>query len=294
MNLSQLRSLIAIADAGGFSSAADRLFITPSAISHQMRELEDELGVALFDRASRPPRLNGHGHAVVEQGRELMARFELLQTLARSPGEIGGRLMLGCVSGVSSELVPRALARLHASHPAVRVSIEEGLSEPLAIRVRKRELDAAIITELPDPDPELKSLVITEEAMMVVAPPDCRLRDWREILASYPFIRLNRNAGMGKLIDRALRDSGLLIDEAMELDSSETVVGMVQAGIGAGVIPAGRLRRIADSQVVSMPFGEPPIYRRVVLIERRNNPRSDLSNLVYQSVREETLAAADA
>ncbi len=207
MNLTQLRSLIAIEEAGGFSNAADTLFVTPSAISHQMRELEDELGVALFDRSSRPPRLNAHGHAVVERGRDVLARFDLLAELARSPGEIGGRLMLGCVSGVSSDLVPLALANLHASHPAVQVSIEEGLSEALANRVRKRELDAAIITELQDTDAQLKSLLIVEEAMIVVAPPDCRLTDWREVLTTYPFIRLNRSAGMGKIIDRALQDA---------------------------------------------------------------------------------------
>ncbi len=288
MNLTQLRTLIAINDAQSFSSAADSLFVTPSAISHQMRDLEAELGVALFDRASRPPRLNAHGHAVVERGRDVLARFDLLVELASSPGQIGGRLMLGCVSGVSSNLVPRALASLHASHPSVQVSIEEGLSEALASRVRKRELDAAIITELPEADPELKSLVITEEAMMVVAPPDCVLSDWREILSSYPFIRLNRNAGMGKVIDRALRDFHQPVDEIMELDSSETVVGMARAGIGAGVIPLGRLRGIPVDEVVSIPFGDPPIYRRVVLIERSNNPRSDLSQLVYDAVRQVT------
>jgi DNA-binding transcriptional LysR family regulator len=294
MNISQLRSLIAIEDAGGFSHAADKLFVTPSAISHQMRELEDELGVSLFDRRSRPPRLNAHGHAVAERGRDLLARFDLLSELARSPGKIGGRLMLGCVSGASSDLIPRALASLHASHPAVRVSIEEGLSEALANRVRKRELDAAIITELPDPERELKSLLITEEAMLVVAPPDCRLANWREVLTSYPFIRLNRSAGMGKIIDRALRDQDIEVDEIMELDSSETVVGMARAGLGAGIIPAGRMRRVPRGEVVVMPFGEPPIYRRVVLVERRNNPRSDLSQLVYDAVRQVTDEGAPA
>jgi DNA-binding transcriptional LysR family regulator len=288
MNITQLRSLIAIDDARGFSSAADNLFVTPSAISHQMRELEAELGVALFDRASRPPRLNAHGHAVVERGRDVLARFDLLVELAKSPGEIGGRLMLGCVSGASSDLIPRALASLHASHPAVQVSIEEGLSEALANRVRKRELDAAIITELPEADPGFKSLLITEEAMVVVAPPDCRLNDWREVLEAYPFIRLNRNAGMGKIIERALRDNRLQIEEVMELDSSETVVGMVRAGIGAGIIPSGRLRRVPAGDVVALSFGEPPICRRVTLIERSNNPRSDLSRLVYDAVRQVT------
>ena len=288
MNMTQLRSLIAIADARGFSSAAETLYVTPSAISHQMRELETELSVDLFDRASRPPRLNAHGHAVVERGRDVLARFDLLVELARSPGEIGGRLMLGCVSGASSDLIPRALAKLHASHPAFQVSIEEGLSEALAARVRKRELDAAIITELPEIDPEFRSLLITEEAMIVVAPPDCQLTDWREILEAYPFIRLNRNAGMGKIIERALRDNRLQVDEVMELDSSETVVGMVRAGIGAGIIPSGRLRRVPSGDVVALPFGDPPIYRRVALVERSNNPRSDLSQLVYDAVKQVT------
>jgi len=292
MNITQLRSLVAIDDAGGFSIAAGNLFVTPSAISHQMRDLEAELGVPLFDRASRPPRLNPHGHAVVERGRDVLARFDLLVELARSPGEIGGRLMLGCVSGVSSDTIPRVLANLHASHPAVQVTIEEGLSETLANRVRKRELDAAIITELQETDSELKSLLITEEAMIVVAPPDCRLTDWREVLTSYPFIRLNRNAGMGKIIDRALRDNHLQVNEVMELDSSETVVGMARNGIGAGIVPLGRMRSVPTGDVVTLAFGDPPIYRRVVLIERRNNPRSDLSQLVYDAVKQVTSEAA--
>ena len=292
MNIAQLRTLVAIVDARSFALAADQLFITPSAISHQMRDLESELGVKLFDRATRPPKLNAHGHAVVDRGRDVLARFDTLLELARSPGEIGGRLMLGCVSGVSSDLIPLALARLRASHPAVQVSIEEGLSDTLANRVRRRELDAAIITELPQPEPELKSLLITEEAMMVVAPPECRLTQWQEILTAYPFIRLNRNAGMGKIIDHALRVNRVLVNEAMELDSSEAVVGMARAGLGAGVVPAGRLRQVAVGDVVALPFGEPPIQRRVALIERSNNPRSDLSQLVYDEVMQVTMPAA--
>ena len=291
MNVNQLRTLVAIADAEGFSQAAETLFITPSAVSHQMRDLENELGVALFDRNSRPPRLNAHGYAVAEQGRSLLKQFSTLVELARAPGEIGGKLMLGCVSGVSSDLIPLALAGLRASHPAVQVSMEEGLSEPLAERVRKRELDAAIITDLPEPDPEMKSLVIMEEAMMVVAPENCSSRDWREILSSYPFIRLNRNAGMGKIIERTLRQHQVIVQDAMELDSSESVASMAIAGLGAGVIPAGRLRHIDEKKVVALPFGEPPIFRKVVLIERANNPRSDLSQVLYDQVKQ--IVAAD-
>ena len=150
MNLAQIRTLIAVADSPSFVVAADHLFITPSAVSHQMRELEQELDTALFDRSTRPPRLNAHGRAIVAHGREVLLGFDALVETARSPGEISGRLMLGCVSGISSDLIPVALANLRASHPAVHVRMQEGLSDPLAGLVRRRELDAAIITELPE------------------------------------------------------------------------------------------------------------------------------------------------
>ncbi len=288
MTLIQLRTLIAIADTNSFALAADRLFITPSAVSHQMRDLEDELDVALFDRSTRPPGLNGHGHAVVERGRSLIQQFDTLVELAKSPGEIGGKLMLGCVSGVSSALIPEALARLRASHPAVRVSIEEGLSEALSHRVYRRELDAAIITALPETDPELRSILITGEPMIVVAPRDCPYTHWKDVLSSYPFIRLNRRAGMGRVIDREIRANRINVQEAMELDSSAAVLGMASAGLGAGVVPEGRVRHVTDNEVTIMPFGDPPIHRQVVLVERRNNPRSDLSQLVYDEVKQVT------
>ena len=93
---------------------------------------------------------------------------------------------------------------------------------------------------------------------------------------------------MGKVIDRALRKNRLVVNEAMELDSSEAVVGMARAGLGAGVVPDGRLRLVPQEAVMAVPFGDPPIHRRVVLTERRNSPRSDLSQLVYDAMRRVT------
>lgn len=291
MNIQHLRTLVAIADSGSFSLAADSLFITASAVSHQIREMEEDLGVALFDRATRPRRLSAHGRVVVARGRDVLLGFDTWVEAARSPEEISGRLMLGCVSGASSDLIPAALANLRATHPAVQIRMEEGLSGTLATRVRRRELDAAIITELPDPDPELHSLPITEEALIVVAPTNIRALGWRQILESQPFLRLNRTTGMGTIIDRTLRAAALTVEDAMELDSSEIIVAMANAGLGAGVVPAGRLQHVPADAVTTVAFGDPPIFRRVVLTERRNNPRSDLSRIVYAELKRLTLSS---
>jgi DNA-binding transcriptional LysR family regulator len=285
MKLELFRVLIAIEETGSFAQAAARLDVTPSAVSHQMRQLEEALAVRLFDREVRPARLNTHARAVAARAREVLIDFDALVDSAGSPGRAGGLLHLGCVSGISSELIPLALANLRASHPALRVRMEEGLSEGLAGRVRRRKLDAAIITALSEPDTTLNEVSITAETMVVVAPRGAQGDSWEDVLATYPFLRLNRQSGMGILIDQTLRHAGLDVEEAMELDSSEAIVGLAKAGLGAGVVPSGRLRFVSASDVVTVPFGDPPLTRRVVLVERRNSKRADLSQLVCEELR---------
>ena len=110
MNLQQLRTLVAIRDHSGFADAAASVFLTPAAISQQMRGLEDELQVALFDRTTRPPRLTPHAETLVDTARDVLARFDAFAAKARAEGEIAGTLTLGSATGITSALVPKALA----------------------------------------------------------------------------------------------------------------------------------------------------------------------------------------
>ncbi len=290
MNIRHLRTLVAIADHESFLAAAERLFLTPAAVSQQMKALEDTLQVTLFDRSTRPPRLNAHGAGLIESARTVLQSYDAFVDSAGAPGELAGRLVIGCVSGVSSDLLPRALANLRRAHPRLQVRIEEGLSGPLLRRVLRRELDAAIVTEPPGPEPELRAVPIVNEPMVVVGLADhkadnTRDLDWRALLSSRPFLRLNRTTGMGVVIDQALRAAGLAPDEAMELDSSEAVVAMAAAGLGVGVVPASRVTSDYGERLVTVPFGDPPASRRVVLIERRNNQRSDLAQVLYEELQ---------
>lgn len=285
MNIPQLRTLVAIADHKGFADAAERLFVTPAAVSQQMRALEDELQIALFDRTTRPPRLNAHGTHIAERARDVLRVFDAFAEEARAPDEIAGVLTLGCISGFSSDLIPIALGNLRKRYPRLQIKIEEGQSATLTRMVLRRELDAAIVTEPLVPEPELEMLPITSEPLVVVAPPDSEAKTWDEALTSHPFLRVNRLSGMGALIDVVIRERGLVVFEAMELDSSDVVLSMVHAGLGAGVIPAGRLKGEYAESVRSFPFGDPPVSRRVVLIERPGYERSDLSQVLYLELK---------
>jgi DNA-binding transcriptional LysR family regulator len=281
MNIPQLRTLVAIADHTGFAVAAERLFVTPAAVSQQMRALEDELQVALFDRTTRPPRLNAHGVHIAERAREVLRSFDAFAEEARAVDEIAGVLTLGCISGFSSDLIPMALGNLRKRYPRLQVRIDEGQSAALIRQVHRRELDAAIITKPMMSEPELEMLPITAEALVVVAPPDADVSTWDEALTTLPFLRINRLSGMGMLVDATMRNAGLIVSDAMELDSSDVVLSMAHAGLGAGVIPAGRLKGEQGQSVRMFPFGDPPVSRQVVLIERLNYERSDLSQVLY-------------
>lgn len=303
MNIAQLRTLTTIADQVSFSSAAEILHLTPAAVSQQIKALEAELGVPLFDRTTRPPRLSAHGQMVADRARELLVDFDQLRDLAAAPGELAGRLLIGCVSGLSGDLLPRALARLRQRHPGITVRMEEGLSEALIGRVLRRELDAAVITEPTLPDPRLHALPIIDEALMVVAPPAAGATgvdssgigesggggpSWETTLGEQPFLRMNRQSGMGQIIDATLRRAGIQVEEAMELDSSEAIVGLARVGLGAGVVPAGRIDAAAAKTLTTMPFGSPPAHRRVIFIERNTQARSDLSGVLYEELRQLT------
>lgn len=284
MQIQHLKTLIAVRDHPSFADAAEALFLTPAAVSQQMRNLEEELQVTLFDRTTRPPRLNAHGLYIVEQARDVLERFNALADRARSPGEIAGTLVIGSATGITSVLVPRALAALRDRHPRLQIRIEEGLTDDLISRVRRRTLDGALITEPLVPEPDMQILPITTEPLIVVAPKSVTVRGWKNVLTARPFLRLNRKSGVGALIDVTLRRSGVAVTEAMELDSSESIVGLVMAGLGVGVVPSGRLRGESAARLRTIPFGTPPVRRNVVLIERNNHQRSDLAAILYQEL----------
>jgi len=284
MHIQHLKTLVAVHDHDSFADAAAALFLTPAAVSQQMRNLEDDLQVTLFDRTTRPPRLNAHGVNIVEQARDVLERFNALSDMARSPGEVAGTLTIGSATGITSALIPRALAALRERHPRLQIRIEEGLTDDLINRVRRRGLDGALITEPIVPMTDMQTLPITTEPLVVVAPKSMTERGWRNILTARPFLRLNRKSGIGALIDVTLRRSGVAVNEAMELDSSESIVGLVTAGLGVGVVPSGRLRGESIARLKTVPFGSPPVRRNVVLIERTSHQRSDLAAILYQEL----------
>ena len=271
MSLRHLRTLIAVAEHGSFAAAADAVCLTQSAVSQQMKALEQELGQVLFDRNTRPPQLNVHGKALIQRARQLVALYEGLTDAGRSAGALQGLLEIGAVPTTLTGIVPRALRALREAQPSLQVRVVSGLSADLLARVDRGHLDAAVVSEPKPVPPGMCWHPVALESLMVVAPESETLEDFRSILEQRPFIRFNRSAWVGQIIQTALQDMGIEVHETMELDSLEAIWQMVRHGLGVSVVPVRGLGDGPTRDVRTVMFGDPPRVRSLGLVERRNH-----------------------
>jgi DNA-binding transcriptional LysR family regulator len=146
MNIRHLEHLLAIAETGSFSRAAERAFITQSALSRSIRALEDELGAPLLDRIGKRNELTALGHDVVARARDIVrATEELRRSASMFADGDGGTIRVGLGSGPGAMLMTPLLCHVADRHPGVRVEISRGSTELQLVQLRSRELEALVI-----------------------------------------------------------------------------------------------------------------------------------------------------
>lgn len=285
MNLRHLETFVAIAESGSFQAAAERLYLTQSAVSMQMKALEDSLQVTLFDRSTRPPRLNNVGHALLAPARDLLTRAEALREAASQRKDLFGALRIGVIPSATARLLPGVLANLSEAHPRMQVRVEGGLSTDLEDRVAQGVLDAAIVTERARPAAGLDAMTVLHERLLVAVHRDAAEMPAEQLLETLPFIRFNRATGVGRIIEAGLQTLGVRVTEAMELDSIEAMLEMVSRGLGVAVVPERSIGPTVAPLLRTLPFGTPAIERRIGLLVRSRNRHTPTIAALYEELR---------
>ena len=284
MNLRHLRTFVTIAETGSFQAAAERLFLTQSAVSMQMKALEESLQAELFDRGKRPPVLSALGRALLDRARDLVDQVENFRRAAAGGDELLGSLTLGVIPSATTSILPGALARLRDEHPRMQVRIEGGLSTGLEDLVAGGVIDAAVVTE-PARLPEgLRSLTVFTEPLLIAAPLQSDGDSGPDLLEKLPFIRFNRGTGVGRIIETTLQTRGIRVAETMELDSIEAILMMVSRGLGAADVPERSLTDRFRGTVRTFPFGGAGVTRNVGLVVRRRQSETPLVTALYSAL----------
>ncbi|NIA69310.1 LysR family transcriptional regulator [Pelagibius litoralis] len=284
MDVKSLYTLIAAADCGSFAEAGLRLGVSISAVSLQLRALEEETGLALFDRRTRPPQLTDEGRDFVARAREVLAHWETLSDgLSRDPA--GGVLRVGAVHTAVAAALPAALLQLQGSRPELSVRLATGLSHDLEEQLKRRIIDCAVVTEAEAQSEELTSHRIGSEPLALIAHRSIKGRDIRKILESQPYVRFSRQARVARLIESELQRRGIAVASRMEIDTLDAVVSLVRNQLGVSIVPLNAGGDPLPKDLRSLPLGSPPILRHLAVAARKDSPKAHLVSLLVEALR---------
>jgi DNA-binding transcriptional LysR family regulator len=282
MSLRNLRILTAIALKGSFAAAADHLGLTQSAVSLQIKNLEEEMGVQLFERTGRSPKLNTNGRLVLERAGEILAIYDGIRDELTPSGVIRGVLTLGVVPTVLTGPLPPVLGRLRKRYEDLHVRLLSSLSAELVRQVEEGNLDAALTTEPPFTVlPRYEWREYDVEPFFVVAPKNTEAAGVELLFERFPFVRFDKTAWAGALVDGQLMKLGIRPRDVMEFDSLEAALSLVEQGLGIAVVPLNKRRlKQAGKHFTLTPFGVPQLTRRVGIYQKRRHPRHALTELI--------------
>jgi DNA-binding transcriptional LysR family regulator len=284
MNLQQLRYAVALADAQSFTKAAANEYVVQSALSQQLRKLEDELGVALFERTTRTVAPTPAGEALLPLMRQVLAGVDQIKFGAQAiSGTIAGRLTVGMMEVPSESLdVAALMATFHTRYPEVTVTLRSGGSDLLIDAVRDRKLDVAIVgSNVPPATGRLTCTPLFVEALVAVLPAGHELAAGDAVrldqLASLPFIDFPPGYGLRHETDRGF--AGVPRRVAFEVTRVDEVIHFVRRSLGVALLPESvAAARVGDDRtLVLRPVTGVDLYRQVNLVAPNEALRSAAS-----------------
>jgi len=260
--LRQLRGLIAIAEQGTISAAARQLYLTPPAVSLQLRELEKAAGLPLFERVDQRFELTHAGNEVLD----IAMRMERLlrecdQTLDALRGVDRGYISIGVVS-TAKYFVPMVLAAFKKQHPKVKIQLQVGNRDSIVSSLENLDLDFVISGRPPTSFP-VESQCIGPHPQVVIATPGHRLAKKKTVtlqeLCDESFLLREPGSGTREMADQLLAEAGLNTQSALEFGSNETIKQAVMAGLGVALISSHTVaaelndKRLATLNVDGLP-----------------------------------------
>lgn len=292
MSIRTLRTLIAVADHGTFSAAADAVFVTHAAVSQQMKALEEQWQVALFDRSRRTPVLTPLGRALVHKAREVVRAYDNILLSVTGGDWLNGELTLGAVPTAITGLVPSALAMLKRDYPDLHIRVVAGLANEMIPQLDRGALDAAILTRPHMINPRHIWKDIALEPLELIVARELESDDPLALLRTHPFIRYSRQAFVGEIIENWLQKKGLKVRDSMELANLESIGGMVVANLGVSIVPRSCVSAPNPLPVRWIPLGPGGPTRSLGLLTRADSVKMRMFDILHERLLDAVAAGS--
>ena len=285
MTLTELRYLVAVARERHFGHAAESCFVSQPTLSVAIKKLEEELGVALFERGPGEVAVTPVGQRIVEQAQRVLEEASKIRDLAAAGHDpLAGTLRLGAIHTIGPYLLPKLVPILRRRVPAMQLHISESFTHQLAEALRQGEVDVVVVA-LPFDEPGCVTQPLYDEPFLVAVPAGHPWEKRKQISAD----ELKRESllllGEGHCLrDQVLEFCGPVgragrgsIGRSLQGGSLETIRQMVATGVGVTVLPSTAVsaRPEANELIRIRPFTRPVPRRRVAIAWRRSYPRPE-------------------
>jgi len=295
MELRQLRYLEAVARHGHFTRAAGELHVAQSAVSHQVRRLERELGIDLLERTTRSVELTAAGRVAVARARAALAEADgIAGELDELRGLLRGTILIGALLPAGPLDLPALLAAFSRRYPGIEIEFREGTASYMREQLLQGALDAAFVLEADRQPPELGRLDLSEAEMVLAMSPDHPLAAKSplpiERLHGENLIAFRRGSSVRLALDRALERAGAQPRIALEGSDLLLIRALAAQGFGVAVLP----RSFAEfpGPPLSVRSLKPVIRLPLVLLWRKRRALSPAARAFLDFVRTEASGSA--
>lgn len=276
-SIRQFRTALAAARLGSFAEVGRQIGLTQAAVSLQIKNLESELDVRLFERGPHALSVTADGRKILDRLETIVNDYDNLKT--RSDGILRGTLHVGALVSALMGSFGSALAHIRRDYPELDLRLLAGQSGEFASMVAKGELDAAVVTEPPQ-NTVHKSLMWTpfyQEQLVLIAPAELECESVMELLRKEPFLQFDRSLWTGKLISYALEQLEVTPNVALELNSIEAIAQLVRQRYGVAIVPQLANADWLSQQITVKKLPGRPIMRRVGMLERHNHRKKQVT-----------------
>ena len=290
MEIHQLEYLVALAEEGSFTKAADRALVAQPSLSQQIQKLEREIGQPLFDRLPRGVVPTEAGQRLIEHARRILAE---LRDAKRRAGElrdhVAGILTVGAIPTVAPFLLPKVVRRFLARWPDVQLEIVEDVTARLLESVERGALDLALLSSA-DPPPSVLLETIGTEPLFLLLPARHRLAKHKSVaweqIEGEPFLVLHDMHCLAGQVQRFCKPHGLKPCVVARGAQLATLAAMVSAGLGISVAPAMMRRHDSDKSRAYRPFADAPPHRDLCVASALMRYRTNAARAFVQTVKD--------
>ena len=277
-NMRHIRAFLAVARIGNFTRAAAELHVSQSALTVQIRQLEDSLGAALFDRGKRHIALTQAGKEVRAPLEKILVDTEAVIGRTRELTSLRrGLVTMAVLPSLAAQMLPRALEKFTRLYPGIEVRIRDIVAEKIVEAVRKDEVDFGLGSML-RPDRELKSRLIRVDKLCAFVPMRHPLARQASVsfaeLLTHSLILTGKDSSVRAIFEDGVKRLKIAPAIAYETNYMSTALGLARAGLGIAILPEAAAELDKSAELRCTAIRNPVLSRRIELIERKDRALS--------------------